>query len=212
MNTEENVTHLQESPIALRQSGNGSENAEAEVQAFDVGTDLSLESSCHSFKDKNELYLWCVSQCFQALSNYLRGLSKKLKGTPEQQLKQYFEARLQFFVKNPLYLGIFTDVTGAPPKELADKIASCRKPFDEMNTELLTSLLKNIKLRRGMVLPKVVESFELYLEFVRSRFQSKPNNKSTPEETFKEYEEICRRQVDIMLHGVVAPPKDDEDT
>ena len=72
----------------------------------------------HYFKDKDELYLSCVAECFDALTVYLSGVAAALGGPPEEWLRRYFEKRLRFFAAHPLFLGIFTGVIQAPPELL----------------------------------------------------------------------------------------------
>ena len=74
----------------------------------------------HYFKDKDELYLSCVAECFDALTVYLSGVSAALGGPPEEWLRRYFEKRLRFFAAHPLFLGIFTGVILAPLREGID--------------------------------------------------------------------------------------------
>ncbi len=48
----------------------------------------------HYFKDKDELYLLCVADCFDKLTAYLGTFVINEMESPEAQLRRYFDARL----------------------------------------------------------------------------------------------------------------------
>ena len=58
----------------------------------------------HYFKDKNELYLLCVEECFREVTAYLQEHTASSDGPAGKRLQDYFNARLRFFAENPLYL------------------------------------------------------------------------------------------------------------
>lgn len=157
----------------------------------------------HYFKDKDELYLLCVNQCFEELTAYLKAYVKTLSGTPAQQLGMYFAARAHFFAENPLHLGIFCDAVFQPPVKLETAIADCRRDFDALNISVLTMLLCSAPLRDGVSVAAVVEDFKSYMDFFNWRFKAEWKRGLSPEEVWKEHEEKCCRQVDILLHGVL---------
>lgn len=72
----------------------------------------------HHFKDKAELYLLCVENCFTQVSAYLQEVAGTLSGTAEEKLASYFDARLRFFALHPEYLGIFAEASFNPPAAL----------------------------------------------------------------------------------------------
>ena len=156
----------------------------------------------HYFKDKDELYLSCVADCFDALTVYLSGVSAALGGPPEEWLRRYFEKRLRFFAAHPLFLGIFTGVILAPPEHLTAEIARRKRPFDELSAAMLEQLLKRRPLREGIDIAEVVEEFRWYTDFFNARFQVKYGGEQDLERILKTREEQCRRQVEILLFGV----------
>lgn len=156
----------------------------------------------HHFKDKDEIYLLCVKQCFEELTAYLSKRVETLGGTPAQQLEAYFDARAHFFASNPLFLGIFCDAAFQPPAALAAAIADCRRDLDALNISVLTRLLRAAPLRKGLRVDMIVEDFRCYMDFFNLRFQSEWKHAPSPERALKEHEERCHRQLDIWLHGV----------
>lgn len=160
----------------------------------------------HYFKDKKELYLLCVKECFDALTACLREAAEPLSGPPEQRLKRYFDARLLFFAENPLYQGIFTNAALMPPSSLHDEIAACRNGFDALNLSILTGLLSGQKLRQGLTVTVIVEDFKLYMDFFNTRFTIMSEGEKPTKDLLCRHEEMCRRQLEILLHGVLENP------
>lgn len=158
----------------------------------------------HYFKDKNEIYLLCVQMCFDAMTAYLSQKVERLSGTATQRLHEYFDARLNFFAESPVYLGIFSDAVFHPPTALAASIAECRKAFDALNVSVLTGLLNSEPLRKGLTVEEIVEDFRMYLDFFHLRYQTALNENRSIESVLQEHEERCRRQIDILLHGVLS--------
>ena len=156
----------------------------------------------HHFKDKEELYLLCVERCFAQISAYLREAAGKLSGTAEEKLAAYFDARLRFFALQPVYLGIFAEAAFNPPPALEEEIARRRQGFDRLNADVLTGVLGGAPLRAGLRAEAVVEDFRMYMDCFHLRFRSAFRSGRSMDEILAEHEEKCRRQLDILLHGV----------
>lgn len=166
--------------------------------------DISKGIIYHYFKDKDELYLMCVEECFGTLTTYMQEKLSHSGSTKEEKLQVYFDARLRFFMENPIYLGIFVDAALSPPPALVDRIAACRRDFDELNGAVLTEFLKRSSLREGLVVEEVVEDFRSYMDFFNMRFKQTFEGEILSEKVIKEHEERCHRQFDILLHGVIG--------
>lgn len=158
----------------------------------------------HHFKDKDEIYLLCVKECFNALTEYMKKVRDSLDEEPEQRLLDYFDARLRFFAENPVYLGIFADAVFNPPKALAAEIAVCRKKFGELNAAVLTEFLNGSELREGLEVSAIVEDFRAYMDFFNLRFKDELENEAPTELLLKKHEERCHRRLEILLHGVLG--------
>ena len=156
----------------------------------------------HYFKDKDELYLLCVSLCYEELTAYLE-LNGKDGKTVESRLRTYFDARLHFFAERPSYLGIFLSSTLNPPARLSAELLSARAPFDALNIKTLTELLESAPLRSDVSIPLIVEDFRMYMDFFNARFKAALSEGEAPERALSEHEESCHRQLGILLHGVL---------
>ena len=157
----------------------------------------------HHFKDKDALYLLCVEDCFTRVSAYLQEAAGKLSGTAEERLAAYFDARLRFFALQPVYLGIFAEAAFNPPAALAEEIALQRQAFDRLNADVLTGVLGEAPLRAGLRAEAVAEDFRMYMDYFNLRFRSAFQSGRRMDEILTEHENKCRRQLDILLHGVL---------
>lgn len=161
----------------------------------------------HHFRDKDELYLLCVKCCFDEITGYLQNASENLTGTASERLKDYFDARIRFFSEHPEYLGIFLDASFQPPKKLFSRIVSLRQGFDTLNVSVLSGLLEGEHLRKGLTVDLVVDDFRMYMDYFNLHFKSACTQTGSPEELFREHEERCHRQLDILLYGVLNREK-----
>ena len=162
----------------------------------------------HYFKDKDELYLLCVKECFDALTEALSQTAAALTGSAKEKLQSYFSARLRFFAEHPQYLGIFADAAFNPPPRLNEEIAALRQSFDRLTISVLTGLLEGENLRRGLSVSFIVEDFRTYMDFFNMRFRTDCGKELPMDELLQKHEERCQRQLDILLYGVIE--KDDE--
>lgn len=158
----------------------------------------------HHFEGKDHLYLLCVARCFEELTAYLTEASGAITGSTEDYLGTYFNARLHFFVENPMYLGIFADAALSPPAHLLHKITEIRQSFDQLNVDILTKLLTMATLRTGMTVESVVEDFRMYMDYFNMRFKVALAENSSPEQALRHHEERCHHQMNILLYGVLV--------
>lgn len=157
----------------------------------------------HYFKDKDELYLICIAECFDALAVQLRDAAALTQGSAQERLQRYFDTRLRFFAGNPVYLGLFVGAVLNPPPHLRAEIAKRRAPFDALSIALLTQLLSLGNLRAGLSIPAIVEDFRAYMDFFNMRFRQELSSGATPDVVLREHEQRICRQIDILLNGVL---------
>lgn len=182
-------------------SGKGYEGASLNTVWAEKG--ISKGIVYHHFRHKDELYLLCVQRCFDALTEHMRIAAQALDGTAQEQLRCYFDARLQFFAQNPLYLGLFVDALD-PPQKLLPRITQLREQFDTLNVSVLTGLLQCEPLRPGRSVEQVAEDFRMYLDYFNLRFKTACRSSRSRQEILREHEETCHRQIDQLLYGVFA--------
>ena len=158
----------------------------------------------HYFSTKDELYLACVEECFQRLTEYLRDALTTEQGTVEEQLERYFSARMAFFKAYPVYQPVFCEAVISPPEHLRAQIQTCRQTFDDLTVETLVRLLRPLPLRPPLTIGEVVDTFRKFQDFINAEYRV---SLLTPEE-FRERDEHCRKALSILLYGVIERSKD----
>ena len=201
---EKNALSRQRIPDAAMEefSAKGYEGASLNTVCGEKG--ISKGIIYHYFKDKDELYLLCVEACFDAFTADLREAAAGLSGSARERLRAYFDARLRFFARHPLYLGLCADAAFHPPAGLAEEIAARRRAFDELNISVLTDLLESAPLREGLTVETVVEDFRLYMDYFNIHYRSAFRGEDSPQDALFKHEERCHRQIDILLYGVLG--------
>lgn len=177
--------------------------AEASLNNICNDNGISKGIIYHYFKDKDELYLQCAKECFDALSLYLSAAVGTLHGGVEEHLRGYFDARLRFFGENPLYLNLFCNAIINPPIHLLKAVGEVKREFDTLNVSVLTELLGKVTLRPGISVAEVVEDFRAYQDFFNARYLSIRQG-SSAESILKSHEERCHRQIKMLLYGVIG--------
>ena len=148
----------------------------------------------HYFNTKDDLFLACVEECFQLLTTHLTEVMKTAEGGVEEQLEQYFTARMAFFAAFPIYQRLFCEAVITPPTHLKEEIQKRKKAFDTLNIQILEQLLAPLTLRSHITRNEVIETFQQFQDFINAKYQTAE---------FEMHEERCRRALDILLYGVI---------
>ncbi len=157
----------------------------------------------HYYKDKDEIYLECIQECFDALTIYLKDYLEKEK---DNRLQGYFDARIAFFDKYPLYKRLFCDAIISPPPHLASNIGLIKEEFDALNLSVFTELLKEVPLREDITKEQVIEVFRLFQDFLNARYQMVPFG----DFDIRQHEEMASRSLNVLLYGVVERRENNE--
>lgn len=173
------------------------------VNSICAGKEISKGIIYHYFKSKDELYLACVEECFQRLTEQLRDTLTMGEGTIEEQLEQYFSARMTFFQRYPVYQPIFCEAVISPPSHLLPQIRARRQAFDDLTVETLVRLLQPLSLAPHITINEVVEIFREFQDFINANYSSS----LLSAEEFKKRDEHCRKALNILLYGVIERSK-----
>ena len=169
------------------------------INAICGGQDVSKGIIYHYFETKDALFLACVAECFQRLTEHIQThLTGDCNGA-EAQLEQYFRVRLAFFQANPVYRRIFCEAVVTPPTHLSTEILERRRGFDTMNIQILERILSCVQLRPSVTKADVVETFRQFQDFINARDQTV----GLEESEFEAREESCRKAMDILLYDVI---------
>ena len=153
----------------------------------------------HYFKTKDDLYLACVEECFQKLTEYIRSNYSREDCSIEQHLINYFSLRTNFFQEYPIYQRIFCEAVIAPPSHLKTEIQKRKRDFDLLNTEILRQLLNNVSLRSDISVEQIIEILRQFHDFINIRYQMSDLNS----QTFEAREENCLRTLNVLLYGII---------
>ncbi|MGM9522150.1 MAG: TetR/AcrR family transcriptional regulator [Oscillospiraceae bacterium] len=189
---------------------------EAAMTEFSVNgyTGASLNTICsdngiskgivyHYYKDKDELFISCVKECYDTLTSYLKEAVKPVSQDALKSLDDYFDARLQYFAGHPQHLGIFLHTLIPMSGHIAEEVAAAKEEFNAFNISVLTDILNGLSLRENFSSADTAEDFKDYMDYFNARFRSILVSSESPEQALKEHEEQCHRQLDILLNGVV---------
>lgn len=168
------------------------------INTICAAQDISKGIVYHYFETKDALFLACVEECFQRLTEYIRA-NMRHPGDPAYCLEEYFAIRTKFFRSYPIYQRIFCEAVISPPTHLHAGIQACRREFDELNLHILEQLLAPLSLRPGISRGEVIETFRQFQDFINIRHQIA----GAGGQDFEAREENCRRTLDIFLYGVI---------
>lgn len=161
--------------------------------------DLSKGIVYHYFETKDALYLACVAECFQKLTDYIKDNFSLEDISLEEHLKKYFTLRTHFFQTYPIYQRVFCEAIVSPPVHLSSDIQRCKQDFDTLNIQILRQLLAPISLRSDISKEDVIETFREFQDFINIRYQMI----DLDGHTFEMREEKCLKALNILLYGVI---------
>lgn len=168
------------------------------INTICAAQDISKGIVYHYFETKDGLFLACVNECFQRLTQYIRE-NMPDREDAESSLEDYFSARAKFFYSYPVYRRIFCDAVISPPAHLRNEIQKCRQDFDALNIQILERLLTLFSLRQGVSKEEVIDIFRQFQDFISVHDQMS----ELAEQAFDTYEETCRKALNILLYGVI---------
>lgn len=159
----------------------------------------------HYFDTKDDLFLACVEECFVLLTEYLREKMETVQGRAEEQLEEYFTARMAFFKERPVYQRIFCEAVIAPPAHLRAEVRRRKQAFDELNIQVLERLLAPLPLRSEISRAEVIETFRQFQDFINAKYRSEEGSVSE----FEAHEASYRKALNILLYGVIDRKEQD---
>lgn len=149
------------------------------INTICAAENISKGIVCHYFETKDDLYLACVEECFQRLTDYIRDNFVKENCTIEKHLKNYFSLRTHFFEEYPVYQQIFCEAVIAPPGHLKTEIQKRKQDFDLLNSQILKDLLTPVALRSDISIEQIIDIFRQFQDFINVRYQMTDLNSHT---------------------------------
>lgn len=148
---------------------------------------VSMESICqnhgiskgmmyHYYSNKDDLFLLCVQDMFQALAAQLEQDMQQLDETkPLEAVKQFFLIRERFFQQHPHWKNIFENAMLRTPKHLEDAVFELRQPIRSLNRRFLGNMASALTLRPGMsreTATRYMESIEYVFPSLLRQFRA----------------------------------------
>ena len=150
----------------------------------------------HNFKNKDALYLTCVSRCFQKLINYLK------EQDIGASLQCYIDARHRFFSEQKQESKLFFEVILQPPQALAEQIREIRKEYDLFNEALYKKILETITLREGVSEIDAMQYFSVVQTVFNGYFSTPAFSGQSFPDIVGAHEENLQKVFEFMLYGI----------
>lgn len=169
------------------------------INTICAGAGISKGIVYHYFETKDDLYLACVAECFQQLTDYIRQNISWKDHSIEKHLENYFSLRTHFFQEYPAYQRIFCESIISPPGHLKAEIQKRKQDFDTLNSNILRQMLTPASLRSDILIEEVIEVILLFQDFINIRCQTT----AVDQNIFEVREGTCLRMLNILLYGVI---------
>lgn len=201
MNREEKnlITRKKIVDSAIIEFGTKSFN-EASLNSIRTIGDVSKGIIYHYFKDKDELYLTCVEQCINSLSEYIYN-EDKVFNSFEDDVIEYLNLRQMFLNDNPSYANIFVTALVQPPKHLIEDIKKIKRKLDEINVNYYRKALVSANLKDDITIDDAVDYFVVFQDVFNSRFQN--DELGNDQDLFESHELKLRKILRMMFYGIV---------
>lgn len=153
----------------------------------------------HYFKDKDDLYLECVENCYQKMMDYynLHGLNDM------KQLNDYMILRMHFFEENPLYQNLFFQILLNSPDHLLEKIQVMKNQLDKMNLVFYKNFLSQFQLRKQVSLDTAIEFIDLVQNAYNQFFKQALSSGEDFHVVVEKHEKMIPEWIDMMLYGII---------
>lgn len=181
----------------------------ASLNAICTKYNISKGLIYHNFKNKDELYLCVVKECFDKLVNYLKQVDYSSDDV-WNNMEKLLRLRQDFFDKYENYRNVFFSVILTPPSHLVKEIQNIRREYDEFNVKKFKNLLRTLKLRDGITEEMAISYFLAYQEMVNTYFQDKIYSNRDLSLVGREHDLKLLPMLDVMLYGILSNGKDND--
>lgn len=152
----------------------------------------------HYFKDKDELYLACVKECYDTLLQYYNKHKKLYES--ELDIKELMEIRIKFFKEYQNLSGLFFHSILHTPDHLLERVNEVKKDLQSLNTRVYLEYLKHLDLRVS------IEDALMYLEVCQNvyneYFRKRSSNCDDLNRIIEQHESMIPQWIDFMLYGI----------
>lgn len=154
----------------------------------------------HYFKNKDELYLTCVSECFESLTAFLNRETISFDNV-ENATKTYLSLRQQFFNQHPKFSNIFANALFHPPEHLKSDIRTLKSKLDQFNYDFYEKVLQNVNLKAYVSFEEAMEYFKFFQESFNYYFQTQDDEDF--EQSIQKHEIKLEKILKFMFYGII---------
>lgn len=150
------------------------------------------------FHNKDDLYLYCVKECFDAITAYLKDNFNETPEGFDDFLQKYFQIRRQFLDLYPHFHNLFYNNLVSPPMNLLHKIEQLCAPFEQYNAFLLEQIFVHYPLNDLFTMEEALQYIKMYQNGVYVTFSRFPG-----EFQDRTYEEVCLKSLKVLMIGLL---------
>lgn len=177
----------------------------ASINRICADAEISKGIVYHYFKNKDELYLSCLKECYDTLLNYYYEVG--IVESSNIELGEYMKVRLNFFKSYPQFQGLFFYAMLLPLDALKQEVDSLRKEVDDMNVAICKKVLARITLRDHITVDKAISYMEILQSALNEYFRKEAESGTDFEKIVNMHEQMISEWIDIMLFGLVKDGK-----
>lgn len=163
----------------------------------------------HYYSGKDDLFLLCVGDTFEKLSEFVAQNEFQLKDhSALDSLTAYYQCREQFFAAHPRRRKVFESAMLHPPAHSESKLRELRAPVWQINRQFWQRVVRQYPLRAGLKEEQVMR----YLESIDYAFQTilEQYNEAGNARDIYDILQITSEILEMLLFGVMQPKKEEE--
>lgn len=149
----------------------------------------------HYYKDRDDLYLACVKQCFSEITKFiLKELDKD-----SITVDEYFDRRTTYFEEHPVYYYLYMDFLTNLCPHIQEAIRLAFEEYDALLYRIFCKIVKNQYPGKDIDLDFTFKMIKIMRLGVNSYIEKRKPEILKP----AEHAELCRQAVNTVFHGVL---------
>lgn len=171
--------------------------------------DISKGMLYHYYAGKDDLFLLCVGDTFEKLSEFVANDKLLLQDRSAlESLIAYYQCREQFFEAHPLRRKIFECAMLHPPVHLESKLRELRAPVWKRNRQFWQRAIQQYPLRTGLTEEQVTR-YLVSLDYAFPTILEQYNQTGTVRD-IHDMLQVASELLNMILFGVMQPNKEEE--
>lgn len=155
----------------------------------------------YNFENKDELYLCCVSQCFERFTSYLKTVNY-VSDSVKTSINILLKARQTFMNENPYFRNIFFNVILSPATHLERDLKNITREYQEYIKNCYKTLFSGASLKMGVNVDTAVEYLLAFQDIYNGYYQSKAYQEQNFTQFIEDHEKKISKLLDIILYGI----------